>query len=151
MDSKRITPPPDPSAFLPVRALLLVSIEVGFGGGGDPRSMLRGSRSPHGHRISNGMQQFMVRRPAGDWGSRSGVWVARVDDFCAFLSHRRVVTGGWKKDGTRIQPMDPVRRRRVLNPGWVRAEAWKHLNFKTRKIAECLRDGKELEWKRPII
>ena len=147
MDFQRITPPTDPHAFLPVRAMLHVSrAEAGYGSKNAFANILRGGyRTEKGAHTSvrNGLPMLAVRRT----GMELWTPVARVDSFCAFLSHRRVVVGGWKKGGNRIQPMDPARRRRVLNPEWMRVEASKRLN-RTRKIAECLRDGKELEWRR---
>ena len=82
------------------------------------------------------------------------IWVSRVDSFCAFLAHRRGVTGGWLNDGTRIQASGTQYVRRTgYEPG---VDAFRRRGERceskyNRKIAEFLRDGKELEWRAPII
>ena len=80
-------------------------------------------------------------------------WVARVDLFCAWLSHRKMFTGQRLGNGKVIPP--PHRNsplRKMLRPEWIR-ENVKHTRY-TKRVAECLRDPNlqgAVEWKAPIL
>ena len=81
------------------------------------------------------------------------IWVARVDLFCAWLSHRKRFTGMRHLNG-KVTPPPPRNSplRKMLRPEWIRANV-KH-TMATKRLVECLRDPEKqgaIEWRMPRI
>ena len=88
-----------------------------------------------GRMMRNGLEMYQARVD----GHTGWTWVARVDLFCAFMSHRRDVKN-WP-------PGD--RRRRVLRKEWV-GKVTKP-SQRTRELTARLIDGgRRVEWRHPV-
>ena len=149
MEFQPTTPPSDPEAFLPVVDMLRSA-----GINREASHILRGARDFRGCLIANGLPMFQVALLSQqDWRPRRRYWVARVDLFCAWLSHRKMLTGYQLASG-KVIPL-PARNsplRKMLRPEWVRANV-KHTKT-TKRLAECLRDPSKqgsIEWRTPRL
>ena len=140
-----IPTPPNPDQCLPVRTML-----SSVGSREQIHRMIRGGvRKEHrgGHsRILNGLEMFKVQFD----GKKTEHYVAYVDCFCAWFSHRQVFKGQRKKTGHIVPP--PSRNasiRKKLDPAWIRAHA-QETNFTKKLIHELqVNKGVNLRWKIP--
>ena len=119
--------PDDPESFLPVADLLRCTSKLTGYTGGPVVSLLR-------ERIPNGLPMFQARLE----GQSGWVWVAYIDLFCAFLSHRRFMAGRPARDKVR----------KALRPEWVRSVTFP--SQRTRALTEALASGGAgVEWRKP--
>ena len=132
-------PPSDPEAFLPVADMLRCSAKLTGYTGPPVVSLLRV------HGVRNGLPMFQARIE----GHSGWTWVARVDLFCAFLSHRRMFTG-WRDRNGKVTPPPSLNSplRKALRHEWVRAATFP--SQRTRALSAALSGGGAVvEWRKP--
>ena len=157
MEFENITPPSDPSGFLPVYSMWSCAATVLLGNVPVlvPSQIVRDI--PHkGSPNRDGLPAFQARVLGN--GNGMWIWFARTDLFCAWLSHRKEFRDGWRGGGKSKKFVPAIarknRRRRVLDPEWVAMNvAMNARSNRLHRLVDAIRspNTKEtIEWRRPI-